>query len=313
MKTQRRVSPSLIYTIFLLFLLAEHSLCSEIDFLYMPACALNSCLPFHASSIGFTRFTKSCFYKALAPINCARSNCTGADWYALEDWYSTQCPGEPAMATLDPGIPLGSRKCTREWIVPRQCKASITRNCFCRMENVTTGIRDCITAGTGTTSQQAAQLSQDFYRDTCVLKEDATGELRRGAAADEEVFAPPPSSQAAADDTKTEKLGLIVGIVASFITIVSVAWWFFLGCFCGVSSRPCWDVAIALTDGCDSERDEECCAGRCMVNRCRRTRASKPSAPDLSIDSRSALSSEDPTSVFVLVRKDHLAGVVMIL
>jgi hypothetical protein len=220
--TPRR--PYFRWSICLLLSITGPTLCSEIKFSSMPGCASGSCLPFHTSSIGCTKFTKSCFCTALAPLNCARSNCTGNDWYALEDWYGTQCPGEPPTLNLDPGIPLEARKCTPEWIVPQQCKASITRNCFCRMQNVTVGIQGCIVANTGATSQQAATLADDFYRDTCVLKEDATGELRPGATADEEVIAAPSPLQSSVDDPRTKQLGLIIGLLAIFITNIGVLW-----------------------------------------------------------------------------------------
>ncbi|OAL07677.1 hypothetical protein IQ06DRAFT_372622 [Phaeosphaeriaceae sp. SRC1lsM3a] len=225
----RRCSQQFLLFLIALFINYHNAFASEIDFQSMPKCAIESCLPFHASSIGCIKFTKHCFCNALAPVNCSGSKCTDNDWYAVEDWYSTQCPGEPPLVTLDPGIPLGARKCIREQIVPNQCKASITRNCFCRLDNVTAEIGECITDNTGATRQQAVDLAADFYRDTCVLREDATGEVRPGTTTEEEVVAPPhPSSQSPTENPKAQDLGLIVGLVASFITIAGL----FTGCCC---------------------------------------------------------------------------------
>lgn len=254
-----------------LFNLFHHVLASEIDFRFMPKCAIEPCLPFHASSIGCTKFTKSCFCSALAPLNCARSNCTGNDWYMLEDWYSTQCPGDPPLVPLDPGIPLAARKCARQKFVPSQCKASITRNCFCRVDNATTMITDCLASNTGATEQQAAGIAGDFYRGNCVLKEDAAGEVRPGSATEEEIIAAPQTpSSAADDDPKIEKLGLIVGLVAGFIAIAGVVRWFFVGCCCGVSAQSLATVRdrdtrsgyVTVTDFHYSKLAETCCAAR---------------------------------------------------
>jgi hypothetical protein len=226
------------FLLLLLPILAFGVIGKNVDILSMPGCAKISCLPFHASSIGCTRFTQECFCNALAPVNCARSNCTGNEWYALEDWYSTQCPGEPPLVMMDPGIPLGARKCIRDWIVPQQCRASITRNCFCRLDNVTATMNECISNYTGAASKQAKDLSDKFYRDTCVLKEGADGEQRPGSTPNEEIITPPETlAQSSPDDQTAGKISLIAGLTSSFITIAGVAWWFFIGCCCGVRFR----------------------------------------------------------------------------
>jgi hypothetical protein len=81
-------------------------------------------------------------------------------------------------------------------------------------------------------------LSEDFYGDTCVLKEGADGEQRPGSTPNEEIITPPESpAQSSPDDQTAGKVSLIAGLTSSFITIAGVAWWFFIGCCCGVSFR----------------------------------------------------------------------------
>lgn len=206
---------------------------SEISFQSIPACAKTSCFPYHSSKIGCTSLTKNCFCNALAPVNCAASNCTGNDWYAVEDWYSTQCPGEPPLVSMDPEIPLAARKCIRAWIVPDQCHSSITRNCFCRLGNVTEAISKCVQDEANAGAEQANEVAKNFYTDTCVYEEDASGEQRPGGASTkEEIISSPEPDE---DGSPLGKIFGIVGGVASFITIVSTIWCCVAGCCCSVS------------------------------------------------------------------------------
>lgn len=219
-------------SLFLIF--SNVVLSSDVSFSSIPSCAIAPCFPYHSSSLGCTQLTKHCFCSALAPINCARYNCTGSNWYALEDWYSTQCPGDPPLVLMDPGIPLQARGCVREWIVPSKCNTSITRNCFCRLDGVETAIADCIQQSGDSTKEQATTIADDFYDDTCVYKEDVTGEQRPNA--NEEVVPAPDGSPNGED--KVDLALKVIGGIASFLTVAGVAWWIFFGCFCGVSSYP---------------------------------------------------------------------------
>jgi hypothetical protein len=89
-------------------------------------------------------------------------------------------------------------------------------------------MNECISKYTGATSQQAKDLSKDFYGDTCVLKEGADGEQRPGSTPNEEIITPPESpAQSPPDDQTAGKLSLIAGLTSSLITIAGVAWWFF--------------------------------------------------------------------------------------
>lgn len=218
------------------FLLFGLVFASEIAFDKIPECAKQPCFPFHSSAIGCTSFTKACFCKALAPLNCAAKSCTGDDWYALEDWYSAQCPGEPPLVSMDPGIPLEARKCVREWIVPDKCNASITRNCFCRLEDVAEAISDCAVNTTATHEYAATELGEKFYRDTCIYSEDASGEQRpdTGPSEEEEVVASPKKSD---NEPSWEKIGGIVGGIAGFIGIIGAIGYFYRGLCCGKRRR----------------------------------------------------------------------------
>ncbi|KAJ4376317.1 hypothetical protein N0V83_001600 [Neocucurbitaria cava] len=75
----------------------------------------------------------------------------------------------------------------------------------------------CIANFTGAAADQAEDLAQQFYRDTCVYKEDAAGEQRPSTtnAEDEVVANPDPPGD---ENPKVNKLALIVGLIASFIT-----------------------------------------------------------------------------------------------
>lgn len=212
---------SLIFSVLLSFV-AHHVQASEINFASIPACARAPCFPFHSSTIGCLKFTQDCFCNALAPLNCAKNNCTGNDWYGLEDWYGVQCPRDPNVVNMDPGVPLGARKCIREWIVPVRCRASITRNCFCRLDDVTDTLTDCIITFTGAERNQSQEIAADFYRDTCVYQEDANGERRPDDNDVKEEVIPDPDPPDGGE--KFNKLGLIIGVIASFLTVLSVIW-----------------------------------------------------------------------------------------
>lgn len=87
----------------------------------------------------------------------------------------------------------------------------------------------CIANFTGATADQAEDLAQQFYRDTCIYKEDAAGEQRPSTtnAEDEVVANPDPPGD---ENPKVNKLALIVGLIASFITVLGVFSCFWKGC-----------------------------------------------------------------------------------
>ncbi|CAO2651728.1 Nn.00g000110.m01.CDS01 [Neocucurbitaria sp. VM-36] len=82
-------------------------------------------------------------------------------------------------------------------------------------------MKDCIANFTGATGDQADNLAKQFFRDTCVYKEDAAGEQRPSdiRAEDEVIANPDPPGD---ESPKVNKLALIVGLIASFITVLGV-------------------------------------------------------------------------------------------
>jgi hypothetical protein len=231
MNTQLHLSFSLI----LLFPLLHHVIASDIDFSSIPDCAKAPCFPYHSSSIGCTELTKICFCNALAPLNCARSDCTGDAWYELEDWFSTQCPGQPKLVSFDPGIPLEARACVRTWIVPQRCNASITRNCFCRLDNagnnVTEAMAECMKTDAEMPPEEAEVMANKLYRSTCVYSEDAGGEKRPEDEQEEVV----PSPNKGPGGVSAEDIALFAGIPASFLTMLGVLYAIYKRCYQRVS------------------------------------------------------------------------------
>jgi hypothetical protein len=136
---------------------------------------------------------------------------------------------------MNPGIPLQARKCVRDWIVPSRCNASITRNCFCRLDNIETAIADCVEHDGDTTRGQAITIADNFYDEACVYKEDASGEQRPSSSITDEEVIPAPDDSSTGEDMGSLVLK-VVGGIASFLTVAGVAWWIFFGCCCGVSS-----------------------------------------------------------------------------
>jgi hypothetical protein len=204
--------------ILLISFLAPFVISSDVDFSKIPQCAIGGCFPYHSSSIGCTQLTTSCFCDALAPINCASKNCTGDDWYAMEDWFATQCPNPPNV-TLS-GLPECSRACFRSAIIPTYCEAQITRTCFCRLETEFEGMSECLNStACDETATDANNTLVDYYRETCVYDPTVDGEGGldgdTGIAQGDQVVNAPSGSGSSLD-----KLALGVGLASGFVALV---------------------------------------------------------------------------------------------
>ena len=199
---------------------------SEIDFDSIPSCARNgTCFPYHSSFFGCQSFTKSCFCNAFAPVNCSGTACMDNDWYAVEDWYYTQCPGDPKNVTLS-GMPACSRRCIREALMPQYCRSQLTQNCFCRLQNVFMGLTTCLTTGCLDGEDQARETLAAYYRKTCVYTPSVDGNGKVGGSADEEVVQAPIVAGGGGDsggpqDDK-EKLYTMVGLISGLLTLGGV-------------------------------------------------------------------------------------------
>jgi hypothetical protein len=214
----------LIFLLLLLFSLTESS--SEVDFSKIPQCALGDCFPYHSSSIGCTQLTTDCFCNALAPINCASKNCTGADWYALEDWFDTQCPNPPNITFS--GLPECSRACFRSAIIPTFCESQITRNCFCRLESVFENLASCLEAAPcNETAVDANNTLVTYYRDSCVYDPTADGNGGQdgsdSAQGDQVVNAPEGSSS-------LNEFQMVVGLASGLggLATIALGFWVWL-------------------------------------------------------------------------------------
>lgn len=210
---------------------------SDVDIQRLPQCAWADCFPYHSSTIGCSSLSKDCFCNALAPVNCAAKNCTGNDWYAVEDWFNSECPN-PANVTLQ-RLPQCSRKCIRDSLIPDHCQSQLTRNCFCRLETVFEGLAPCIVDGCdgAVTIFEANETLSTFYRNTCVYQPTVDGNGVSGNSygvsdggpdGDEVVYA--PTSPDPTDPSPAERVNLIVGLVSSFLGffLVAVAIWIWL-------------------------------------------------------------------------------------
>lgn len=197
---------------------------STVDFTHIPQCAWTDCFPFHSSSIGCPSLSQDCFCNALAPINCAAKNCTGGDWYAVEDWFATQCPNPPNV-TLQ-ALPQCSRFCVREALIPDYCQAQLTRNCFCRLEAVVDGLGYCLVNNCGENATLANTTVQNYYRSTCIYSPGIDGNgnpdtSSGGSGQDEVVNSPQPAAASEAESTgPTERLSLIIGLVSGFTGVI---------------------------------------------------------------------------------------------
>jgi CFEM domain len=195
------------------------ALSSNVDFSKIPQCAIGNCFPYHSSSIGCTQLTTDCFCNALAPINCASKNCTGNQWYAVEDWFATQCPNPPNVTFS--GLPECSRACFRSAIDPTYCEGQITRNCFCRLETEFEGMTSCLEeSACNETAVDANSTLVDYYRETCVYDPTADGtggqDESSTSLGDQVVNAPSGSSA-------VDKLSLIVGLTSGFAALIGIA------------------------------------------------------------------------------------------
>jgi hypothetical protein len=190
---------------------------SDVDFSKIPQCAINDCFPYHSSSIGCTQLTTDCFCNALAPINCASKNCTGNNWYAVEDWFATQCPNPPNV-TLS-GLPECSRACVRSSLIPTYCKAQLSRNCFCRLETVFESLAGCLETSTcNETAEDSNSTLADYYRETCVYDPTADGTGGQDGSSttlgDQVVNAPSGSSG-------LDRLQMIIGLASGFAALIA--------------------------------------------------------------------------------------------
>ncbi len=201
---------------------------SDVDFSTLPQCAWNDCFPFHSTSIGCTQFSLSCFCNALAPINCAAKNCTGNNWYAVEDWFDQQCPNPPNVTLVT--LPECSRACIRDALIPQYCAAQLSRTCFCRLQTQFMGLESCLEEGCNVTSSAANETLADFYRTTCIYDPSADGNGydpnadgtptgpggSTGVPQDEVAYAPSQGGESPAD-----RLNLIIGLAAGFGSLIA--------------------------------------------------------------------------------------------
>ena len=201
---------------------------SAVDFSKIPQSAIGSCFPYHSSSIGCTQLTTDCFCNALAPIECASNNCTGNEWYAMEDWFANQCPTPPNVTFS--GLPECSRACVRSAIVPAYCKGQITRTCFCRLEAEFEVLTSCLTSSAcNETIAEANSTLVGYYRETCIYNPTADGtggqddpSMTQG---DQVVNAPSGSGSSGLD-----KLQLGIGLASGFAALVTtvIGFWIWL-------------------------------------------------------------------------------------
>jgi hypothetical protein len=193
---------------------------SEIDFSNITECARKDCFPYHSSTFGCPQLTKDCFCSALAPINCASKSCNGSDWYALEDWFATQCPNPPIVGFE--GLPLCSRACLRKAIIPKYCQSTITRNCFCRLQNEFETLSPCIRDGCNVAADIATNMTQKYFSDTCIYRPTADGSgnplsSNNDPNQQDEVVAAPT------EDSPINRLALGVGLASGFVSIIVFA------------------------------------------------------------------------------------------
>jgi hypothetical protein len=206
------------------FFFSCFAISSNVDFSKIPQCAIGNCFPYHSSSIGCTQLSTDCFCNALAPINCASKNCTGSEWYAVEDWFATQCPSPPNVTFS--GLPECSRACFRSAIIPTYCEVQITRNCFCRLETEFESLDGCLeTTACNETAVDANSTLVDYYRETCVYDPTADGtggqDVSSTAEGDQVVNSPSESSG-------LDKLSLIVGLASGFAALIAAAIGFYV-------------------------------------------------------------------------------------
>lgn len=204
----------------------------EVNFKNIPPCANNSCFPFHASSIGCVEFTIDCFCnKALTPLSCAEKSCNGTDWFALEDWFDTICPSPPLV---DFGtIPACSRTCIRTAIIPKYCPAfsddtqttapKITRNCFCRLNETFTSLTSCLVNDCYLSEKDASSRLQEEYTHTCTYGSGVRPDSGGSNTGDEVVQNSNTSGNQGNGISGLEWFGIVIGIVASIITVFG-AW-----------------------------------------------------------------------------------------
>ena len=210
--------PTKIKLAFLLTFFASGSIVSssDVDFSKIPQCAIGDCFPYHSSSIGCAQLSVNCFCNALAPINCASKNCTGNEWYAVEDWFATQCPSPPNVTFS--GLPECSRACFRSAIIPTYCEGQITRNCFCRLETEFESLTGCLeTDACDETAADANSTLVDYYRETCVYNPttDGTGDQDGSSTSSGDQVANSPSGSSGLD-----KLQMIIGLASGFVTLI---------------------------------------------------------------------------------------------
>ena len=206
----------------------------DVYFSKIPACALNSCFPFYASSIGCAQFTTDCFRnQALAPLSCAYRSCNGTnDWFALEDWFHTICPS-PQLIDLST-MPACSRSCTRTAIIPKYCPAfsddaqnsvpRITRNCFCRLNETFTGLTSCLVNDCSLNETEATTRLQEQYTHTCLYNLGVRPDSGGSNAGDQIIQMPKTDGSQGDGLSPVEWFGIVIGIIASMITLVGV--WF---------------------------------------------------------------------------------------
>ena len=216
----------LAYIILLATWMSATSLADEIDLHSMPRCGWSDCFPYHSAAIGCAAITDDCFCNALAPVNCTATNCIDGDWYSVEDWFNLQC-GPPQNVTLQL-LPQCGRACIRNALIPEHCQSQLTRNCFCRLEAVFDSLAPCLVNDCGESIEEADETMRQFYRNTCVYVATPDGNGEPGGGG--EVIESPETDDESSSST-TNKVGLIAGIVASFIGIIVfiVAVWIWCG------------------------------------------------------------------------------------
>lgn len=219
----------------LLLSVLPHFVLADVDFSKITPCALNSCFPFHASSIGCAQFTTGCFCnQALAPLSCAYKSCNGSNWFALEDWFDSICPS-PQLVDFGT-MPACSRTCIRTALIPTWCPAfnddaqnsvpKISRNCFCRLNETFTSLTSCLVDGCLMNKTEASTRLQEQYTRTCIYNlgnRPDSGGLNDG---DEIIQRPSTDGSQGNGISPVEWFGIIFGIITGFVSLIAACFSF---------------------------------------------------------------------------------------
>jgi hypothetical protein len=118
--------------------------------------------------------------------------------------------------------------------VPKYCQTTITRNCFCRLQDEFISFSPCVQNGCSVASWQAVNMTKKYFQDTCIRQQSGDGSGYPVSSSDQstadQVVNSPSDSSSSTSDGPVSRLSLIIGLASGFGSLIAfcLSIWFYL-------------------------------------------------------------------------------------